>query len=228
MILQLNPLEARVIGCLLEKEVTTPDQYPLSLNALTNACNQKSNRDPVLSASEIEVQATLDALLKRHLVSDRSGYGARVPKYRHLFCNTEFGSLKFSEHERAIICELLLRGAQTPGELRAHGARLCRFNDSGEVESALTGLASRADGPFVVRLERSAGEREARYMHLFSGTPAARPELPVVTSAVAAADGAGETSGAVAELERRVAALETALTEARAELRGLRELFDGR
>src|SRR5690606_34272406 len=114
MNIQLTELEARVIGCLIEKQITTPDQYPLSLNALVNACNQKSNRDPVLDLDERTVQQVVDGLVRKHMILERSGYGSRVPKYQHLFCNTEFGSLQFTPLETAIICELLVRGPQTP------------------------------------------------------------------------------------------------------------------
>jgi hypothetical protein len=169
MDIELTLNEARVIGSLIEKEITTPDQYPLSLNALTNACNQKSNRDPVLELDEAAVQETLDALVKRSMVSDQSGFGSRTTKYKHRFCNTEFGLLKFTEQELGIVCALLLRGPQTPGELRTHTNRLCRFNDMQEVESALNRLMERSDGPFVARLPREPGKRESRYMHLFSG-----------------------------------------------------------
>ncbi len=122
MTIELSPNEARVIGCLLEKEITTPEQYPLSLNALTNACNQKSNREPVLDLDETTVQQTLDQLIRKYLVSEESGYGSRVAKYRHRFCNTEYGTLKFSPQELGIVCELLLRGPQTPGELRSRAS----------------------------------------------------------------------------------------------------------
>jgi len=116
MNIEFTPNEARVIGCLIEKEITTPDQYPLSLNALTNACNQKTNREPVLELSETVVQQAVDSLMKKYMVSDKSaGYGGRVTKYRHRFCNTEFGPLKFSPQELGILCVLLLRGPQTPG-----------------------------------------------------------------------------------------------------------------
>jgi uncharacterized protein len=170
MNIELSANEARVIGCLLEKEVTTPDQYPLSLNALTNACNQKTNRDPVLELNESTVQQTVDALMKKYLVSDKSaGYGGRVTKYKHRFCNTEFGSLKFSKQEFGIICVLLLRGPQTPGELRSRTNRLCEFADSEQVEATLKNLMAREDGPFIARLPRAAGARESRYAHLFSG-----------------------------------------------------------
>jgi len=169
MNIELNALEARVIGCLVEKQITTPDQYPLSVNALTNACNQKSNRDPVLDLDERAVQQIVDALVRKHLIIERSGFGSRVPKYQHVFCNSEFGSLKFSPLETAIVCELLLRGPQTPGELRAHAARMCAVSDVSDVETALQALMSRQDGPFVARLAREPGRRESRYAQLFTG-----------------------------------------------------------
>ncbi|WP_419537266.1 YceH family protein [Endozoicomonas sp.] len=162
MSLSLN--ETRVIGCLLEKESTTPDQYPLSLNALTNACNQKSNREPVLSLAESEVKETLEVLLKERLVSEDTG--ARVSKYRHRFCNTEFGSLQLTDQERGIVCVLFLRGAQTPGELRGRTGRLAEFADVREVEGVLQQMVERG---LVVQLPREAGKRESRYAHLFSG-----------------------------------------------------------
>ena len=169
MNIELSPIEARVIGCLIEKQITTPDQYPLSLNALVNACNQKSNRDPVMSADEAAIQTTLDHLIRKHLVIEKSGFGSRVPKYQHRFCNTEFGPLKFTPQELAIVCELLVRGPQTPGELRTRAARMASFADVEQVETALESLSSRADGPFVVRLPREPGRRDSRYAHLFSG-----------------------------------------------------------
>lgn len=169
MKVELSADEARVIGALIEKEITTPDQYPLSLNALTNACNQKSNRDPVVSWGEAGVQQLLDGLSRRALAVDRSGFGSRVPKYRHLFCNTAFGSLKFSPQELAIVCELLLRGPQTPGELRGRASRMCPFADVGEVEATLERLMNREDGPFLARLVREPGRRESRYAQLFTG-----------------------------------------------------------
>ena len=169
MNIELSPIEARVIGCLIEKQITTPDQYPLSLNALVNACNQKSNRDPVMSADEAAIQTTVDHLIRKHLVIEKSGFGSRVPKYQHRFCNTEFGTLKFTPQELAIVCELLVRGPQTPGELRTRAARMASFSDVEQVETALESLSSRADGPFVVRLPREPGRRDSRYAHLFSG-----------------------------------------------------------
>lgn len=169
MNIELAALEARIIGCLVEKQITTPDQYPLSLNALVNACNQKSNRDPVLDLDERAVQDVVDGLVRKHLVMERAGYGSRVPKYQHVFCNTEFGSLKFTPLETAIICELLVRGPQTPGELRTRAGRMCSVGDVSEVEAALQGLMDRPDGPFLVRLARETGRRDCRYAHLFSG-----------------------------------------------------------
>ena len=169
MNIELTPTEARVIGSLIEKQITTPDQYPLSLNALTNACNQKSNRDPVMELTDAIVQQTLDGLSKKHFTIEKSGFGSRVPKYQHRFCNTEYGTLKFTPQELAILVELLLRGPQTPGELRSRASRMAPVSDVSEIESALQALGTRADGPFVVRLAREPGRRDSRYAHLFSG-----------------------------------------------------------
>lgn len=170
MNMNLSPYEIRVIGCLIEKAITTPDQYPLSLNALVNACNQKSNRDPVLELQESTVQDIVDGLIKKFLVS--RGYGSRVTKYQHRFCNSEFGTLQLSEKATGIICELFLRGPQTPGELRSRTERLCKFDDVNEVEAELTSLMAR-DEPLVVKLAREPGKRESRYAHLFSENPQA-------------------------------------------------------
>jgi len=183
MKIELNDLEARVIGALIEKAVTTPEQYPLSLNALINACNQKSNREPVMDLDRAAVQDTLDSLVKQYLVSDRGGFGSRVTKYKHRFCNTEFGSLQFSDQELGIICVMLLRGPQTPGELRTRTNRLCRFVDVGEVEATLEALIAREDGPFVVKLAREPGKRESRYAHLFSGEVLAVEMAPAADTA---------------------------------------------
>ena len=189
MNIELSPIEARVIGCLIEKQITTPDQYPLSLNALVNACNQKSNRDPVMSADEAAIQSTVDQLIRKHLVIEKSGFGSRVPKYQHRFCNTEFGTLKFTPQELAIVCELLVRGPQTPGELRTRAARMASFSEVGQVETALESLSSRADGPFVVQLPREPGRRDSRYAHLFSGAVMipARTEESVTEPSMASA-----------------------------------------
>ncbi len=169
MNIELTALEARAIGCLIEKAITTPDQYPLSLNALTNACNQKSNRDPIMDLDERTVQQTLDSLTRKHLILEKSGFGSRVPKYQHRFCNTGFGAPNFTALETAIVCELLVRGAQTPGELRTRCSRMAQDSDVSEVDLALMNLATREDGPYVAQLPREPGRRDARYAHLFSG-----------------------------------------------------------
>jgi uncharacterized protein len=212
MNIEFTPNEARVVGCLIEKEITTPDQYPLSLNALTNACNQKTNRDPVLELSEAAVQQTVDALMKKYMVSDKSaGYGGRVTKYKHRFCNTEFGSLKFSKQELGIICVLLLRGPQTPGELRARTNRLCEFADADEVETTLKNLMARTDGPFIARASKAAGARESRYAHLFSGSIESVEE-----------PAAEESAGDAPTLSSRVSLIEEDLRQLRAELDALK------
>jgi uncharacterized protein YceH (UPF0502 family) len=160
-----TPNEQRVIGCLLEKQTTTPEQYPLSLNALTNACNQKSNRDPVLTLSESDVLDTLTQLEKKHVVLLEEGLSGRVNKYSHRFCNTEFSRLQLSEQQRALLCLLFLRGPQTPGELRTRSARLAEFNNVAEVEST---LAEMLEQELVCKLDREPGKRENRYQHLLT------------------------------------------------------------
>lgn len=212
MLVALNAIEARIIGALLEKEITTPDQYPLSLNALVQACNQKSNRDPVLHLDEGTVLSTLGELKKRFLVSEASGYGSRVIKYQHRFCNSAFGGLQLSPAERAILCELLLRGPQTPGELRSHGERLFPFSSIEAVEHSLTALAEREE-PLVERLPREPGKREARHRHVLDAT----------TTATAAADAEPAPLLAVTD---RLERLEQELRELRAELASLRRRFD--
>jgi len=197
----LSPGEARVIGCLIEKQITTPDQYPLSLNALTNACNQKSNREPLLALAEPEVQQLLDGLIRKHVVVERSGFGSRVAKFQHCFCNTEFSDRKFTLQELAIVCELLLRGAQTPGELRTRAGRMTPFADTADVEATLAALAARTDGAVVVRLARQAGRRDARYQQLFTGEPAAS-DLAPPASALAASTRPAAPADWHARLER--------------------------
>ncbi|MBT1727229.1 YceH family protein [Enterobacter quasimori] len=205
---QLSGAEARVIGCLLEKQVTTPEQYPLSVNAVTMACNQKTNREPVMNLSEHDVQDVLDALVKRHYLRTVSGFGNRVTKYEQRFCNSEFGDLKLSSAEVAVITTLLLRGAQTPGELRTRASRMHEFSDMQEVEQTLEGLAAREDGPYVVRLAREPGKRESRYMHLFSG------DVDISVKSIAADINAGDV-----DLVARVEALED-------EVAGLKQRLD--
>lgn len=210
MNIHLSANEARIIGSLMEKAITTPDQYPLSLNALTNACNQKSNRDPLMNLDERTVQQTLDALARKHLVMEKSGFGSRVPKYQHRFCNTGFGSLEFTPQETAILCELLLRGPQTPGELRTRASRMSEVHEVSEIEAALGNLASRQDGPFVVRLAREPGRRDSRYAHLLSGEVAAadtEPEPAPAAASAPTAAGRASLQDRVEQLEQEVAAL---------------------
>ena len=206
---ELTATEARVIGCLLEKQVTTPEQYPLSVNGVVTACNQKTNREPVMNLSESDVQEQLDNLVKRHFLRTVSGFGNRVTKYEQRFCNSEFGNLKLSAAEVAIITTLLLRGAQTPGELRSRASRMYEFSDMAEVESTLENLANREDGPYVIRLAREPGKRESRYMHLFCGE---------VDEAIAAADEPPVASG---DLQARVEVLETEVAELKQRLDSL-------
>ncbi len=191
MKITLSDYESRIIGCLIEKEITTPDQYPLSLNALTNACNQKSNRDPVLVLSEDQVRATVDGLVQRHLILEKAGFGSRVPKFQQRFCNSDFGATRFTPQQLAIVCELLLRGPQTPGELRSRAERMCKFHDVAEVEQCLADLAANEDGPIVARLPREAGRRDARFMHLYGAdgaVPATLATAPPPVSDTAATE----------------------------------------
>jgi uncharacterized protein YceH (UPF0502 family) len=241
MKIELTALEARLIGCLIEKQITTPDQYPLSLNALANACNQKSNRDPVMDLDEPTVQKTLDSLSKKHFVMEKSGFGSRVPKYQHRFCNTEFGTLKLDPQELAIVCELLVRGPQTPGELRTRASRMAPFAETSEVEAALARLAQRADGPFVVRLAREPNRRDSRWAHLFSGpvadaAPAHETEyVPAHTSehtslkshAESSTVSAPEISFPASRNDERLAKVEQEVSALRAELEDLKRRLGG-
>ena len=208
----LSPIEARIIGCLIEKEVTTPDYYPLTLNSLTTACNQKSNREPVFSLSESDVLDAVDGLIARRMVSDESSFNSRVNKYQHRFCNTEFGDLQFTDQERAIICCMLLRGAQTPGELRTRTGRLANFSDVKEVEATLDKLAVREAGALVVKLPREASKRESRYQHLLSG------EVDVEAFATVSVSEAAPsvTSEKFEKLESEVASLREEVAELKA------------
>lgn len=222
---ELSAVEARIVGCLIEKEITTPDHYPLTLNALTHAANQKSNRDPVMNLSESEVRAALEGLMRRHLVTDRSGgAGGRVTRYRQRFCNTQFSQLSLSPAETAIVCELLLRGAQTPGELRNRALRMAPLPDTDVVEAALEELAAR-DEPLVRRLPRVPGQREARWIQLFTRETDAVPgsaDLPAPSSPAATEPSRpgrlDRLETTLDELQRRLAALEERL--GRVEQRG--------
>lgn len=228
MTLELSPTELRVIACLIEKQVTTPEQYPLSLNALQNACNQKSNRDPVMELSESEVQGVVDNLARRHLLLERSGFGSRVPKYQQRLCNTEFSSLQLSPQERAVLCELMLRGPQTAGELRTRAARMAGFADATEVENTLEGLMHRAEGALVARLAREPGRRELRYAHLLGSAaselasePAPQPPQQAATAQRAAPRSQTPADTPAQALESRVRALEQQVAQLLAALEDL-------
>jgi uncharacterized protein len=224
MNIRLTALEARIIGSLIEKQITTPDQYPLSLNALVNACNQKSNREPLMQLTESEVKFVVDSLARRHFVVEKSGFGSRVPKYQQIFCNTEFGSLKFTPQETAIVCELLLRGPQTPGELRARVPRMAPLPDPSIIESLLESLATRPEGPIVKQLPRESGRRDSRWAQLFEELPqidAAPPEAPPAAAGPGSEPVPQRAAGAT-DLAARVAALESAVAQLRAELDALK------
>ena len=160
----LSEIETRVLGSLVEKELTTPDYYPLSLNALVNACNQKSNRDPAMNLNEDAVRQALRSLEKEGLAGPADGMDNRVTKFEHRFQE----AFNFDRREIAILCELLVRGPQTPGELRSRAERMYRFDDLGQVQSTLQRLAQR-EPPVVKMLPRQPGTKEARYAHLLSG-----------------------------------------------------------
>ncbi|MDJ0748611.1 MAG: DUF480 domain-containing protein [Woeseiaceae bacterium] len=211
----LNEQEARVIGCLIEKSIVTPDQYPLTLNALTNACNQKSSRDPVMSMQQGEVQHTLRVLEDRHLVRTEENFKSRTDKYSQRFCSTRYSDLQLDDAEVAVICLMLLRGAQTPGELRARSGRLHAFADNDEVVATLEGLIQREPDPLVVKLPRTPGRRDSEYMHLFGG--------PIDIDAHAAAAEASRPAAtprrdSVAVLSERVDRLEREVDELKAQL----------
>ena len=214
----LTANEARVIGCLIEKSVVTPDQYPLSLNALTNACNQKSSRDPLMSLQQGEVQHVIRTLEDKSLARTDENFKSRTEKYIQRFCNTRFSDYQFDPAQLAIVCLLLLRGPQTPGELRAHSGRLHTFPDNAAVVDALTTLAEWENGPLVVQLARSPGRKDAEYMHLFSG-----PVDIAAHEADRKSAGAGKSSErvSVAELAQRVSDLEAEVAALKEQLLSL-------
>lgn len=216
MPLDLTAAEARVIGCLMEKSVITPDQYPLTLNALTNACNQKSARDPVMSLQPGTVQRTVRDLEGKQLVRVEENFRRGTEKYAQRFCNTRYSDLQFDEPQFAIVCLLLLRGPQTPGELRARSGRLHTFADNEAVVDALNRLTQREGEPLVVELPRRPGRRDSEYMHLFSGpvdVESHRPETAAVP-----ARGAREEID-VRALAGRLSALEAEVAELKEKLR---------
>jgi len=202
----LNEKEARILGCLIEKEMTTPEYYPLSLNALTNACNQKSNRNPVVSYDEQTVVQGLDSLRSKGLARETHSSSSRVPKYAHAFLDR----FDLSRQEVALLCELLLRGPQTPGELRTRAARMSEFGNLEEVMNMLTGLMEHTP-PFIKRLPREPGRKEQRYAHLFSGD--AVPEQIIDQAPVEISDEQGELSERVRKLEEEVSQLRSELEE---------------
>jgi uncharacterized protein YceH (UPF0502 family) len=212
---QLSDVEARVIGCLIEKSIVTPDQYPLTLNALTNACNQKSSRNPVMSLTQGEVQHALRELEEKHLVRTDENFKSRVEKYTQRFCNTRYSNLQFSEAELAVVCLLLLRGPQTPGELRSRSGRLHTFEDNAKVVEALTSLAEREPDALVVRLPRTPGRKDSEYMHLFSGPVDVDAH---VSQAREQQSRGGPARPGMAELEERVSQLEAEVAAIRAQL----------
>lgn len=212
MPLTLTANEVRVIGCLMEKSVVTPEQYPLTLNALTNACNQKTGRDPVMSLQPGMVQRTVRDLEGKHLVRIEENFKSRVEKYIQRFCNTRFSDYQFDPPEYAVVCLLLLRGAQTPGELRARSGRLHEFPDNEAVVDALTRLMEREGEPLVVKLPRTPGRKDSEYMHLFSGPVDLQQHAR--ESAASAPDRTRERVS-VQELAERVAALESEVASLR-------------
>ena len=211
----LNEQEARVIGSLIEKQVTTPEYYPLTLKALTNACNQTSNRDPVVSYDEKQVARALESLREKNLAYVFYGSDSRVPKYKQMLSDI----FHLTPQELAVMCVLLLRGSQTIGEIRGRTNRLYEFNDLTEVEATLEALIARDDPPLVARLPRAPGQKEARYAHLLSGDiviqeqPPAAPRTEPVMREVRAEN-------------ERVSRLEAEVETLRGEVSQLRQQFD--
>ena len=216
MPLNLTANEARVIGCLMEKSIFTPDQYPLTANALTNACNQKSGRNPVMSLEQGKVKRTARDLGAKHLVQVEENFKSGVERYRQRFCNTTFSAYQFDPPQFAIVCLLLLRGPQTPGELRAHSGRLHTFVDNAAVVDALAGLIEREGDPPVVKLPRTPGRKDAEYMHLLSGP--IDVEAHAIQAQAAKATGASERVS-VSELAQRVSKLEAEVAELKQQLK---------
>ena len=208
MLPYLNANEARVIGCLIEKSVVTPDQYPLTLNALTSACNQKSSRNPVMSLEQGAVQRVIRDLSDKHLVRVDENFKSRAEKYTQRFCNTRYSDYQFDPAQLAIVCLLLLRGPQTPGELRARSGRLHTFADNAAALEGLEGLLEWQGGGLVVQFPRIAGRKDSEYMHLFSGP------VDAAAHASAAAERAPAAARvSVSDLVERVAQLEVAVAE---------------
>jgi hypothetical protein len=210
-----TPAEARVLGSLIEKEISTPEYYPLSLNALVNACNQKNNREPVLHLEEHEVRDALRALQDQRLAGPARGADNRVTKYEHRIQEV----FNFTRGETAVLCELLLRGPQTPGELRNRAERLFRFEEVSDVLSVLQRLMQR-EPALVCALARQPGAREVRYAHLFSGEPPMPAALPSEPTPGSSAHEASPASGSVHE---RLIQLESEVVQLRQEMAELRD-----
>jgi uncharacterized protein YceH (UPF0502 family) len=211
----LSPEELRVLGSLVEKAATTPEQYPLSVNALRNACNQKSSRDPVVELDESSVREAITSLTRRGLVKMGSGYGGRVSKFAHRFGEAASG-LELDADQVAVLCVLFLRGPQTPGELRARTQRLHEFDDTAAVEAVLDRLEQHAEGPLVRRLERQPGKREHRYAHCFGAQSGESEAEAAATDSSPAPVPAPHSSAG--DLGARVDALERELREVREQL----------
>jgi hypothetical protein len=215
----LSEIETRVLGSLIEKDITTPDYYPLSLNALVNACNQKNNRDPVMTLDEAAVRDALASLQEKRLAGPVSGADSRVTKYEHRMQEV----YNFDRREIAVICVLLLRGPQTPGELRSRTDRMYHFEALDDVVSTLDRLNQR-EPPLAVVLPRQPGTKESRYMHLFSGEPA---EIDAGAPAPSPANASGKsTSDRVAALEEEVSRLRSELSEVQKQLAAFRKQFE--
>lgn len=213
MLIELSKIEARVIGSLMEKSVTTPDQCPLTLNALANACNQKSAREPVMSLTSSEVQRAARSLKDKAALQIEENFRNGAEKYKQRLCNTTFSDLKFDAPQFAIICLLLLRGPQTPGELRARSGRFHDFADNAAVEASLTELADATPYPLVVQLPRTPGRKDCEYMHLLSGPV----DVEAHVQQASAAAGRNSDNNASA-LRQRVLELEAEVADLRAQL----------
>lgn len=219
----LNEIEARVIGALIEKQVTTPEYYPLTLNALTHACNQTSNRDPVVAYDDKTVAHALETLREKNLAYVFYGSESRVPKYKQMLADI----YHLTEPERAVLCVLLLRGAQTVGELRGRTNRLYDFNDLAEVEAALESLMTREDEPpLVVRLPRQSGQKEARYAHLLAGDVVVEEEDAQAPRAERAVRPPKVDNEKLAELTAQVEELRRELAELRQQFDSFKKQFE--
>lgn len=216
MDIELSPIEARVLSVLIEKAATTPDYYPLSLSAVVSACNQKSNREPVMSLGETQTIEALDSLIAKRLVWEKTPSGSRVTKYAHRLSNTLGLTYDFSSNELGVLCVLMLRGAQTVGEIRGRSGRLCDFSSLSEVEETLTGLMEREGGARVAKLPREPGRKESRYAHLLCG--AVQIAQPVAASPGASVEETSAAGERIMALERTVADLRTELEEIKRQL----------